>query len=253
MIRVSPFILLLAAVGLPFGSALPQGYPVKPIRVIVPYGPGDTADILARLIGQKLTERFGQQLIVDNRTGASGQLGLNLAARAVADGYTIAVGQGGNMVVAPHTYKKPLYDPLNDFVPVALLATNYAALVVHPSAPFKTVKDLIAYAKTQPGKLTFASGGEGSFPHLAFELLRVQASFTYLHVPYKGTAAIVADLIVDRSIQRWAPTRRWSRTYVLVGCACSASRIQNAPRYYPTCPRSPKPFQTTICEGGSAL
>src|SRR4051794_10887026 len=144
-----------------------QQFPSKPVRIIVPFPPGNTADILGRLIGEKFQQRYGQQMIVDNRPGASGQLGLELAARAAPDGYTIAIGQGGNMVVAPHTYKKIPYDPLKDFQPVALLATNFLALAVHPTVPFKTTRDLIAYAKANPGKLTFASNGEGGFPHLA--------------------------------------------------------------------------------------
>lgn len=197
---------LLAAMSAPLifaASAAAQTYPVKPVRVIVPFPPGNTADILARLIGAKMSERLGQQVIVDNRPGASGQLGLELAARAAPDGYTIAVGQGGNLVVAPHTYKKIPYDPLKDFQPVALLATNFLGLAVHPSVPFKTVKDLVAYAKSNPGRLIFASNGEGGFPHLAIEQLRVLGGFTYLHVPYRGTGQIAAELMaghVDATI-----------------------------------------------------
>ena len=180
-----------------------QSYPSRPVRIIIPFPAGNTMDIMARLVGPKLTERLGQNVIVDNRAGASGQLGLELAARASPDGYTLVGGQGGNLVVAPHTYKKIAYDPLKDFAPIALSTTNFLALVVHPSVPFKSVKDLVAYARAQPGKLSFASNGEGGFPHMTIELLRVMAGFKYLHVPYKGSAQIATELIgghVDAAI-----------------------------------------------------
>ncbi|MCX7154368.1 MAG: tripartite tricarboxylate transporter substrate binding protein [Proteobacteria bacterium] len=191
-------VCVLGLALLAFGTsnmAQAQSYPAKPIRVIVPYPPADTGDTIARLIGQKLSERLGQEVIVDNRPGASGQIGLELATRAAPDGYTLALGQAGNVSVAPHTYKALPYDPTADFLPVALVAWNYLALVVHPALPYKTVAEMIAWAKANPGKLTFASNGEGGFPHLSFELLRVQAGFTYLHVPYKGSGQIVTDLI----------------------------------------------------------
>ena len=144
-------------------------------------------------------------MIVDNRAGASGQLGLELAAHAAPDGYTLVGGQGGNLVVMPHTYKKIPYDPLKDFAPIALATTNFLALVVNPNVPFRNVKDLIDYAKTNPGKLTFASNGEGGFPHMTIELLRTMGGFTYLHVPYKGSAQIATELIgghVEAAIDR---------------------------------------------------
>src|SRR5450759_4526736 len=209
-------ILLAVVSSLAFiGSAQPQTYPNRPIRIIVPFPAGDAADILARLVGQKLTAHLGQQVIVDNRAGAAGQLGLDLAARAAPDGYTITVGQGGNLVIAPHTYRKLAYDPLKDFAPVALLVANGLVLVVHPSAPFKNVKDLISYAKANPDKLTFASNGEGGFVHLSFELLRVQAGFTYLHVPYKGGAPSLTDLMggqVDASMPTLASVAAYVRS-----------------------------------------
>jgi tripartite-type tricarboxylate transporter receptor subunit TctC len=172
-----------------------QSYPSKPIRIIVPFPPGNTGDIVSRLIGPKLTERHGQPVLVDNRPGAAGQLGLEIAARSAPDGYTIAFGQGGNLAVQPHTYRKIAYDPLKDFAPVTLIATNYLALVVHPSVPFKTARDLINYARANPGKLTVGTNGEGGFPHLAFEAFRVQAGIQYLHVPYKGSAQIATELM----------------------------------------------------------
>jgi tripartite-type tricarboxylate transporter receptor subunit TctC len=185
------------------GTVHAQAYPAKPVRIIVPFPAGNTADIMSRLIGPRMTERLGQNIIVDNRAGASGQLGLELGARAPADGYTIVAGQGGNLVVAPHTYRKIPYDPLKDFAPIALSTTNFLGLVVHPSVPFRSMKDLVAYGRANPDRLTFASNGEGGFPHMTIELLRVMAGFTYLHVPYKGSAQIVTELIgghVDAAI-----------------------------------------------------
>ena len=191
---VSKAALAVAALGLAC-SAAAQSYPNRPIRVIVPYPPGDAADILARLIGPKLTERMGQPVIVENRPGASGQIGLEALKNAAPDGYTIGLGQGGNLVVAPHTYKRIPYDPLKDFVPVALLATNYLAVVANPQAPFKTAPEMVAWAKANPGKLLVATNGEGGFPHLAFEHLGVMGGFKFQHVPYKGASQIVTDVI----------------------------------------------------------
>ena len=176
-------------------AALAQSYPTRPVRVIVPYPPGDAADILARLIGPKVSERLGQPMVVENRPGASGQIGMEVLKNAAADGYTIGVGQGGNLVVAPHTYKKIPYDPLKDFAPIAELATNYLAVVANPSVPFKTAGEMVDWAKANPGKLTLASNGEGGFPHLAFENLAIMGGFTFQHIPYKGAAQIATDVI----------------------------------------------------------
>ena len=175
-----------------------QQYPTKSIRIIVPFPPGDSLDIMSRLIAPKILERLGQGLVVDNRVGAAGQLGLDLGARAPADGYTLVGGQGGNLVVQPHTYKKLPYHPLRDFAPVALSTRNFLALVASPSAPFKSVKELVAYAKANPGKVSFASNGEGGFPHMSAEMLRVAGGYEYLHVPYKGSAQIMAELMSGR-------------------------------------------------------
>jgi tripartite-type tricarboxylate transporter receptor subunit TctC len=177
------------------GAAQAQTYPTKPIRVIVPYPPGDAADILSRLIGPKVSERLGQQMIVENRPGASGQIGMEVLKNSSADGYTIGVGQGGNLVVAPHTYKKIPYDPLKDFVPIAELATNYLAVVANPNTPFNTAAEMVAWAKANPGKLTLATNGEGGFPHLAFENLAMMGGFTFQHIPYKGATQINTDVI----------------------------------------------------------
>jgi tripartite-type tricarboxylate transporter receptor subunit TctC len=204
-----------------YAQAQSQNYPVKIVRVICPTGVGDTGDILARLIGLKVGERLGRQFVVDNRPGAAGQLGLELAARAAPDGYTLSMGQGTNLAIVPHTYKNPRYDTLRDFAPVAVVATSYSALVVHPGTPFKTVKELIAYGRASPDKLTAASGSELGFQHLSFELLRLQSGAKFVHIAYKGSAAIVSDLIsgqVDVSMSSYtafAPHIRSGRMRLL--------------------------------------
>jgi tripartite-type tricarboxylate transporter receptor subunit TctC len=190
-------IFVLAAVTLVVAAtgAQAQAWPNRPVRIIIPYPPGDAADIMARLIGPKMSERLGQPVVVENRAGASGQIGLDVAAHATPDGYTLAVGQGGNLAVAPHTYKKLAYDPLRDFVPVAMMATNYLAIIANIDTPFKTAGELVAWAKANPGKLTVGTNGEGGLPHLSFEMLRTMAGFTFTHVPYKGASQTLADIV----------------------------------------------------------
>jgi len=198
MLRAFLAASLFAAAGWHSLAAQAQRYPSKPIRVIIPASPGDSCDVLARLIAPKVGERLGQQLAVDNRPGAGGQLGLTLLMKAPADGYTLACGQGGNMVIVPLSYQKVAYDTLNDFAAVSLMVSNFVALVVHPSVPFRNVQDLIAYARANPGKLTFGSTGEGAFIHFSTEMLRTQAGFTYLHVPYKSVSAIISEILGGR-------------------------------------------------------
>ncbi len=198
MLRIAISITLFAAAALPAGGAYAQSYPAKAIRVIVPAAPGDSCDVLSRLVGAKVGERLGQQLAVDNRVGAGGQIGLALIAQSKPDGYTIGCGQGGNMVIVPIAHKKVAYDSLRDFVPIQIPVTNFLGLVVHPTVPFKNVKDLVAYGKGNPGKLVFGSNGEGAFIHFSVELLRSLGGFTYLHVPYNGVAPIMTDLMSGR-------------------------------------------------------
>ena len=185
------FFLLFFAVA----AAQAQPYPSKPVRIIVPFPPGNTTDIMSRLIAPKMAERLGQQVIVENRPGASGMLGLDYVAKSPPDGYTIAAGQGGNMVVLPHTSKNIPYNALKNFAPIAVSTTNYLGIVANPNVPFKSIGEMVAYAKANPGKLTVATNGEGGFPHLAFEHLRTMANIQYTHVPYKGSAAIATDII----------------------------------------------------------
>jgi tripartite-type tricarboxylate transporter receptor subunit TctC len=152
-------------------------------------------DVMSRLIAPKLGERLGQPVVIENRPGASGMLGLDLVAKSAPDGYTIGAGQGGNMVILPHTSRNIPYSALKDFAPIALSTTNYLAIVGSLNAPFKSIGEMVAYAKANPGQLTVATNGEGGFPHLAFEHLRTMAGFTFTHVPYKGASAIVTDIV----------------------------------------------------------
>jgi len=195
---VTPLRLLIAftalAVFAPVSWA--QKYPVKAVRIFVPQLPGDACDTFGRLLGAKMSERLGQQFVDDNRPGASGSIGLALTAQAPADGYTMACGQGGNMSVLPHTMKKIPYDALKDFAPISLIATNYLALVVHPTTPFKNVGDFVKYLKANPGKVAFASNGEGAFIHMATEMFRAYVGFNYLHVPFKGVSQMMQELMV---------------------------------------------------------
>lgn len=169
-------------------------YPAKSIRLIVPFAPGGSNDIMARLIGQKFSETFGQQVVVDNRTGASGIIGTDIAAKAPADGYTVLM-MSLTFAVNPSLYRKLPYDTEKDLAPVTLVASAPLMLVVHPSIPAKSVQELIAYAKTNPGRLNFGSGGPGTTPHLAGEMLKMMIGAQMTHVPYKGGGPALADLM----------------------------------------------------------
>lgn len=180
-------------------SAGAQGtYPTKPIRFIVPFPPGGGTDILSRLVANKLTETAGWQIVVDNRGGAGGAIGLLAAAQASPDGYTIVMGQTSNLAVNPALYRKLPYDPIRDFVPVSLVSASPIALVVSAKAPYKTLGDFVAAAKAKPGQLTFGSPGSGTISHLTGELFQRMAGIKYIHVPYKGAAQALPDLLAGR-------------------------------------------------------
>lgn len=181
------------------GSAMAQAYPVKPLRVIVPFPPGGATDIMGRFVAQKLGEAFGQQAIVDNRPGANGTLGLDIAAKAAPDGHTLVVGQNGNLSISPGLTKVP-YDPLRDFSPITLLVASPHVIAVHPSLPARSLKDLLALARAKPGQLNYASTGAGSAGHLSVELLKKAAKIDMVHVPYKGAAPAMTDLIAGHVV-----------------------------------------------------
>ena len=175
--------------------AAAQNYPTKPVTIIVPFPAGGTTDILARIVGQGLTKELGQPVVIDNRAGAGGNIGGALAAKAPADGYTLFMGTVGTNAINASLYKKMPFDHVKDFQPLSRVAMVPNLLVAHPSQPFKTVKELIAYAKANPGKLNFASSGNGTSIHLSGELFKTMAGVDMVHVPYKGSAPAVTDLI----------------------------------------------------------
>ena len=176
-------------------AAADPAYPVRPIRIVITVVPGGGADITARAIGQKMTEAWGQQVIVDNRPGANGAVGMSIVANANPDGYTIVEGTIGPVAVNPSLYSKLPYDPIKDFEPVARAVSALNVLVVHPSLPVKSVKELIAYAKANPGKLNYGSSGVGFADHLAGELFSTLTGVKMQHVPYKGGTPAMIDLI----------------------------------------------------------
>ena len=170
-------------------------YPKGPIRIIVPYPPGGSPDIFARTIGAKLAEAWKQPVIVENRAGGGGTIGAGIAAKAPPDGYTLLMGHIGTLAVNATLFPKLPYDPIQSFAPVSLVAVVPNVLVVNPSQPFRTVGELIAYARANPGKLLYASGGNGGAAHIAMEYFKQQAGVDLVHVPYRGTAQAVTDLI----------------------------------------------------------
>ncbi|KOC20521.1 LacI family transcriptional regulator [Comamonas testosteroni] len=170
-------------------------YPSKPITMIVPFSAGGTTDILARVVGQALSTELGQSIIIDNRPGAGGNIGGQAAARAAGDGYTLFMGTVGTHAINEALYKKMPFDPVKDFAPLTRVANVPNLLVAHPSQPFKTVKEMMAYAKANPGKLNFGSSGSGSSIHLSGELFKSMTRLDMVHVPYKGSAPAITDLL----------------------------------------------------------
>ena len=183
-------IALLAA-----GTVAAQTYPAKPLRWIVTYPPGGPTDVVARTVGAKLTEAWHQQVVIDNRAGAGGIIGTELAAKAAPDGYTLLFGTSAGLCINPALSSKLPYDPVRDFAPITLVVVNPQLLVTNVSVPARTVKDLIALAKAKPGQLNYASVGPGTPNHLGMELLKTLTGINVVHVPYKGTGPAVTDLI----------------------------------------------------------
>lgn len=194
MKRVASFAALavLAAASVP---AIAQQYPSKPIRFIVPFPPGGGNDTIARLIGQKLTASLGQQILVDNRAGAGGTVGAEAAAKAPPDGYTMFLAGVGSHGINPNLRRKLPYDPVKDYDPVTLIASAPLLVTIHPSLPVKSVKDLVALAKSKPGQINYASNGPGSSSHLAVELFDMMAGTKMEHIPYKGLSPALTDLL----------------------------------------------------------
>jgi len=176
------------------GSALAQAYPVKPIRVVVPYAPGGATDLTARLVGQKMQAAMKQNVLVDNRPGAGGVIGADIVAKAAPDGYTVLIAVPAEMAILPHLQKMP-YNVARDFAPVSLAAVTPLIFVVHPSLPVRSVKELVAFVRARPGQLNYASAGTGGVQHLSGELLKITMKLDMAHVPYKGAGPVMPDLI----------------------------------------------------------
>ena len=194
---VLPVISVLS-LAIPFSSQAQQ-YPSKPIRIIVPFPVGGIADIYSRLIGNRWTELWGQPVLVENRTGAGGNIGADLVAKSAPDGYTLGIGSIGTHAVNLSLFSKLPYDPVRDFAPISLVVDAEGLLAVHPSVPAHTVPELIALARTKPGGLSYASAGAGTASHLAGELFKSMAKVDVLHVPYKGNVPAITDLLAGQT------------------------------------------------------
>ena len=190
LLAVAVTLSLAIGVQVQGASAPAPAYPTKLIKIIIPFPPGNTGDTQSRLMLPTLIKRLGKPVIVENRPGASGMLGLDLVAKAPPDGYTIGTAMSGNLCLLPLITKSISYDTMKDFAPVALATMNYQIIYAGPQQPFKTLPEMIAYAKAHPGRLTMATNGPGSFPHLSFERLSRMAGFTYTHVGYKGPSEV---------------------------------------------------------------
>ena len=233
MSRISWLFIASVVLGLAAASAAAQTYPSRPIRMMVPFPAGGGSDTMGRIVGGKLSERLGQQIVVENRVGAAGSIGADVAARAPADGYTILLGSTSELVQYPNVNPKVPYDPLKDFAPISLVGTIPMVLVVHPSLPVKNVKDLVALAKSRPGQINFGSAGQGATTHLAVELFILLTNVKMTHVPYKGSPQAVTDLVAG-NVQLGIPTMPAALPFIKSGRVkvlgvTTAKRASNLP------------------------
>jgi len=187
--------LSIGVAAMPAQAQAQQDYPNKPIRLVVPFTPGGVTDTGARVVAERLGARLGQQVVVDNRPGASGNIGTQAVAAAPPDGYTLVLGFDGTMVINPHVFSKVPFDTVNDFVPVSKIGDAVLVIVTHPSVPAKTLPELIAYSKSNPGGLSYGSSGTGGTPHVAAEMLKVKTGAEFVHVPYKGGGQAMTDVV----------------------------------------------------------
>ena len=231
-------ILVAIAVALLLpGVVAAQSYPSKPIRIVTPYNPGGTADIMARLVAQRLTETLGQPAVVENRAGASGMIGADHVAKSAPDGYTLLAAYVTEIAIVPSLFPKAAYDPVKDLAPVALTALTPMILVVNPSIPAKSVKEFVALAKAKPRHFAFASAGNGSPAHLAGELLQRAAGIELTHVPYKGGGQALTDTLAGRTaffFSSMPSALPHVKAGKLVGMAVSTSRRSGGAPDVPT-------------------
>ncbi len=184
--------------GLPGAWAAEGSYPSRPVRIVAPFPPGSGVDIIARLVGQALTESWKQSFVVENRAGAGGTIGSDLVAKAPPDGYTLLLGNVSTLAIAPNLYRKLPYDPVRDFAPITVISSMNSLLVVHPSVPARSLREFVALAKAKPRSLSYASAGSGTTNHLGAELFKSMAGVDLLHVPYKGSGPALVDLIAGQ-------------------------------------------------------
>ena len=230
-------LLLALLVGSAAGADPAQNYPGKPIRLISTVAAGGAADILARIIGQKLSESWGQSVVVDNRSGGNTVIGTEIAAKAVPDGYTLFMGQVMNMSIVPALYGKLPYDTIKDFTPITFVGYAPLILVVYPGLPVKSVKELIALAKSKPGKLSFSSTGSGGSTHLSMELFKIMTGTDMVHIPYKGGTAPLVDKIggrVDLGFESIVQTLPYVKAGKLRALAVTSSERSSAAPDVPT-------------------
>ena len=196
--------LLAIALAAAAATSFAQSYPSKSIRIVVPFPPGGIADVMARVFGQKFSDSWGQSVVVENRAGAGGNIGAEIVAKSPPDGYTLVMGSIGTHSVNISLFSKMPFDPVRDFAPVALVIKSQNLLVVHPSVPAKSVKELIALARARPGQLAYASAGNGTAGHLAGELFKALAKIDLVHIPYKGNTPAIADLMGGQTSMTFA-------------------------------------------------
>jgi tripartite-type tricarboxylate transporter receptor subunit TctC len=209
--------LLAVVVGLVAATASAQEYPTKAVRMIVPFAPGGASDVVARILTPGVSKELGQQLVVDNRSGASGNIGVEAAARAAADGYTTLLGNIGTMALNPYLFPKFPINPVRDFIAVTQVVDVPTSLVIHPSVPVKTVQEFIEYAKARPGKLNFGTAGPGSNGRLEMEMFMRQTGISLVHVPYKGGAGAAAIGLLGGEVQCGFQTLASVMTHVKAG------------------------------------
>ena len=236
-VPIKQILVLSAALFAATTAATAQNYPSRPVRFVVPYAPGGSTDTLARSMAIKLSELLGQQVVVDNRPGANGDIGMTIVARAPADGYTIVLGYIANLGIGPSLYEKMPYDPVKDFASITQVAGASNILVTHPSLPAKNFKEFIAYTKANPKKVSFATAGVASVGHLTGELLNDMAGIDMLHVPYKGSGQAISDLVgghIKVMISGMASTLPQVRSGKLVGIVTTGLKRTPATPDIPT-------------------
>jgi len=230
-------VMLGAALLTAASTVAAQAYPTRPVRFVVPYAPGGSTDTLARSMGTKLSELLGQQVVVDNRPGANGDIGMTIVAKAPPDGYSIVLGYIANLGIGPSLYEKMPYDPIKDFASITQVAGASNIFVIHPSLPAKNFKEFVAYTKANPKKVSFASAGVASVGHLTGELLNDMAGIDMQHVPYKGSGQAISDLVgghIKVMISGMASTLPHVRSGKLVGIVTTGLKRTPATQDIPT-------------------